>query len=106
MREIDDLMVRVRSFADAQDRQAFHTPKNLSMALAAEAGELLAEFQWLTPNDSRFESLTSDQLEAITLEIADVMIYLVRLCDVLHVDPIVAADAKLAINDLRFPASR
>jgi NTP pyrophosphatase (non-canonical NTP hydrolase) len=73
------------------------------MALAAEAGELLAEFQWLTTDESMLERLSSEQRNAIEMEIADVMIYLVRLCDVLQIDLVRAAETKLAINEERFP---
>ena len=73
------------------------------MALAAEAGELLAEFQWLTTDESMLERLSSEQRNAIAMEIADVMIYLVRLCDVLQIDLVRAAETKLAINEERFP---
>ena len=73
------------------------------MALAAEAGELLAEFQWLTTDESMLERLSSEQRNAIAMEIADVMIYLVRLCDVLQIDLVRAAETKLTINEERFP---
>jgi NTP pyrophosphatase (non-canonical NTP hydrolase) len=73
------------------------------MALAAEAGELLAEFQWLTADESMFERLSSEQRNAIEMEVADVMIYLVRLCDVLQIDLARVAETKLAINESRFP---
>ena len=72
------------------------------MALA-EAGELLAEFQWLTADESMFERLSSEQRNAIEMEVADVMIYLVRLCDVLQIDLARVAETKLAINESRFP---
>ncbi|MGH3732111.1 MAG: nucleotide pyrophosphohydrolase, partial [Acidimicrobiales bacterium] len=81
----------------------FHTPKNLSMALAGEAGELLAEFQWLTPEESDMSALTSEKHIAIQMEIADVMIYLLRLCDVLQINLREVVEKKLAINDCRFP---
>ena len=58
---IKELTDEVRSFADARDWHKFHTPKNLAMALAGEAGELLAEFQWLTPEESASDSLTAEQ---------------------------------------------
>ena len=73
------------------------------MALAAEAGELLAEFQWLTADESMFEALSFEQRDSIEMEIADVVIYLVRLCDVLQIDLIRIAETKLEINENRFP---
>lgn len=103
MSEVEDLQKKIRSFAELRAWGVFHTPKNLSMALAAEAGELLAEFQWLTPDESALEGLSLAQKNAIEMEIADILIYLVRLCDVLHVDLIQAAQTKLVINEDRFP---
>lgn len=103
MSEIEELQRKIRSFAESRAWGVFHTPKNLSMALAGEAGELLAEFQWLTADESAPDTLSTSQRNAIEMEIADVMIYLVRLCDVLHVDLIRATETKLAINEDRFP---
>ena len=103
MSDIVELQRKIRSFAENRTWGAFHTAKNLSMALAGEAGELLAEFQWLTADESAPENLSTSQKNAIEMEIADVTIYLVRLCDVLHVDLIRVAETKLAINEDRFP---
>lgn len=99
---IKELTDEVRSFADARDWHKFHTPKNLAMALAGEAGELLAEFQWLTPEESSVSSLNSEQKKAIELEIADVQIYLLRLADVLNVDIATVVREKIQINESRF----
>jgi len=99
---IKELTDEVRSFADARDWHKFHTPKNLAMALAGEAGELLAEFQWLTPDESTVSSLSMEQKKAIELEIADVQIYLLRLADVLDVDVASVVREKLLINEGRF----
>ena len=92
----------IRAFADARNWEQFHTPKNLSMAVAGEAGELVAEFQWLTADESRRSSLSSEKLSAIELEIADVAIYLIRLADVLEIDVASVVRKKLAINESRF----
>jgi NTP pyrophosphatase (non-canonical NTP hydrolase) len=99
---IKDLTDEVRSFADARDWHKFHTPKNLAMALAGEAGELLAEFQWLTPEESSVSSLGADQKKAVELEIADVQIYLLRLADVLDIDIAAVVREKIQINEARF----
>jgi len=99
---IKDLTDEVRSFADARDWHKFHTPKNLAMALAGEAGELLAEFQWLTPEESTVSSLRADQKKAVELEIADVQIYLLRLADVLDIDIAAVVREKIQINEARF----
>jgi NTP pyrophosphatase (non-canonical NTP hydrolase) len=100
--EFAELTARIRAFADARNWEKFHTPKNLSMAVAGEAGELVAEFQWLTSEESTLASLSPEQLQAIKLEIADVQIYLLRLADVLNVDIPAAVIEKMEINESRF----
>jgi NTP pyrophosphatase (non-canonical NTP hydrolase) len=102
MNEINALKAEIRAFADSRNWQQFHTPKNLSMAVAGEAGELVAEFQWLTAIESDRSELSSEKLSAIELEIADVAIYLLRLSDVLGVDLPSVIRKKLAINEGRF----
>jgi dCTP diphosphatase len=99
---IQELMNEIRAFAQARDWEQFHTPKNLAMALAGEAGELVAEFQWLTPEQSAKEQLNLEQQKAISLEIADVQIYLLRLADVLGIDVASAVREKIEINKSRF----
>jgi NTP pyrophosphatase (non-canonical NTP hydrolase) len=100
---LDELTQRLRDFADARDWEPFHTPKNLVMALSGEVGELTALFQWLTPEESAAWRNDRD-LEANVLdEIADVTLYLVRLADMLGVDLLEAANAKVERNELRFP---
>ena len=102
MSEINTLKAEIRAFADARNWEQFHTPKNLSMAVAGEAGELVAEFQWLTADESWRSSLSLEKLSAIELEIADVAIYLIRLADVLEIDVASVVRKKLAINESRF----
>ena len=102
MNEIQSLAAEIRKFADARDWEQFHTPKNLSMAVAGEAGELVAEFQWLTAQQSLRSNMTPDKLIDVELEIADVAIYLIRLADVLGIDVSEAVRKKLAINESRF----
>ncbi|MFM8390688.1 MAG: nucleotide pyrophosphohydrolase, partial [Actinomycetota bacterium] len=92
----------LRGFAEARDWGKFHNPKNLAMALAGEAGELLAEFQWLTPEESSAVALSSEKREAIAMEIADVQIYMIRLADVLGVSIPDAVRRKVEINEQRF----
>jgi NTP pyrophosphatase (non-canonical NTP hydrolase) len=100
---IDEVRDRLRRFAKARDWERFHTPKNLAMALAVEAAELLEIFQWLTPEES--SSVMSDpQLAAeVRDELADVMIYLVRLGDVLDIELLSVAHEKITTNETRFP---
>jgi dCTP diphosphatase len=103
MSDLDDLRLETRAFATARDWLQFHTPKNLAMAIAGEAGELAAEFQWLTPEQCAPGRLGKNQQVTIRLEMADVFIYLLRLSDVLNIDLAAAARDKLAINEGRFP---
>jgi NTP pyrophosphatase (non-canonical NTP hydrolase) len=98
--DLTDLQNAIRDFADRRDWHRFHTPKNLAMAICGEAGELAAEFQWLTPEQS--SDLTPEQLEAVRLEIADITIYLLRCADVLGVDVASAVSDKIALNEQRF----
>ncbi|WP_199430773.1 nucleotide pyrophosphohydrolase [Qaidamihabitans albus] len=100
---LDELIQRLRDFADARDWEPYHTPKNLVMALSGEVGELTALFQWLTPEQSA-AAMGDPELRAEVLdEIADVTLYLARLADMLGVDLLDAANAKIDRNELRFP---
>ena len=99
-----DLTTQVRDFADARDWQQFHSPKNLAAAMTVEAGEVLEHFQWLTEAES--ESLGPEKRSEVELELADVLIYLVRLADRLGVDLIAAAARKIAINAEKYPVDQ
>ena len=102
MNEIQHLAAEIKKFADARDWEQFHTPKNLSMAVAGEAGELVAEFQWLTAEQSMRSNMSPEKLKDVELEIADVAIYLIRLADVLGIDFAEVVRKKIAINESRF----
>ncbi|NUT45484.1 MAG: nucleotide pyrophosphohydrolase [Thermoactinospora sp.] len=102
---VNELTSRIRAFADARDWGVYHTPKNLAMALAGEVGELLAEVQWLTPEEADAVMEDQEAADRIRGELADVTIYLVRLADVLGVDLVETSHAKLDQNELRFPRS-
>jgi len=93
----------LRAFAQARDWERYHTPKNLAMALAGEAGELVACFQWLTPDESAHVMDDPTTAAAVESELADVLQYLIRLADVLGVDLAEAFRTKLQINETRFP---
>ncbi|MBR0566008.1 nucleotide pyrophosphohydrolase [Azoarcus sp. L1K30] len=101
---LHELRDSLRRFADERDWGPFHTPKNLAMALAGEAGEVIEHFQWLSAEQSG--ALDEDTREAVALELADVLLYLVRLADVLNVDLADAARRKLVINAARYPAEK
>lgn len=94
----------LRDFAAARDWEQFHLPKNLAMALIVEAAELVEHFQWLTPEQS--SDLDGASRAAIGEEVADVLLYLIRLADVLGIDPIEAARAKMLKNAVKYPAPR
>ena len=104
MTEIESLREQLRAFAAAREWEQFHSPKNLAMALSVEAGELLEAFQWLSEDQSRH--LTPEALAAASDEVADVLLYLIRLCDQLGIDPIIVANRKLAANDAKYPADK
>lgn len=97
------LAQRLQAFADARDWGRFHSPKNLASALVVEAGELLEPFQWLTEQQSR--ELPADTKDAVALEMADVLLYLVQLGNQLGIDVVEAAHRKIQINEGRFPPS-
>ena len=101
---LDTLRRRIREFAEVRAWEPYHTPKNLVMALSVEAAELLEPFQWLTPEQSL--QLDDTQREAVRQEIADVLIYLTRLADVLGIDLLDAAADKLAINARKYPVDK
>ncbi len=99
---IEELTARVRAFAQERDWEQFHTPKNLAMALAGEVGELLAEFQWLTPEQSAAVMRDEELGPRVRAEMGDVTIYLVRLADVLGIDLVAAAADKLEESGRRY----
>ncbi len=100
--DLDALKLQIRTFAAERQWQPYHTPKNLAMALIVEAAELVEIFQWLTPEQST--RLTEQQHEAVRHEVADVLIYLTRLADVLDIDLLAAASAKIELNARKYPS--
>lgn len=99
---LDDLTQRLRDFASERDWDRFHSPKNLAMALTGEAGELAAEFQWLT--EAQSQDPEPERRQRIQEEAADVLLYLLRLADRLDIDLIQAAHQKIDLNAQRYPA--
>ena len=101
---IEVLRDKLRVFAKERDWDQFHTPKNLSMALIAEAAELVEHFQWV---DGKTSHLLEDRVRpSVEEEIADIFIYLVRIADKLDIDLYAAADRKIAINARKYPADK
>ncbi|WP_275100068.1 nucleotide pyrophosphohydrolase [Sedimenticola hydrogenitrophicus] len=98
------LNAKLLAFARARDWEQFHSPKNLAMALIAECAELVEHFQWLSEEQSR--QLPAEKREQVALEMADILIYLIRAAERLDIDLIAAAYRKIAINESRYPADK
>jgi NTP pyrophosphatase (non-canonical NTP hydrolase) len=94
----------LRKFAAERDWDQFHSPKNLAIALSVEASELLEHFQWLSEAGSA--RLAPEKRAQVRDEMADVLLYLVRLADKLGVDLLDAAAKKIAKNAAKYPAGR
>nr|WP_202449722.1 nucleotide pyrophosphohydrolase [Streptomyces sp. SID4917] len=97
---------RLAEFAAARDWEPYHTPKNLAAALSVEASELLEIFQWLTPEQSARVMEDPGSAHRVTDEVADVLAYLLQLCEVLGIDALTALAAKIDRNEVRFPPKR
>lgn len=101
---LDDLAAELRRFAAERDWERYHTPKNLAISLSVEVGELLEHVQWGSDEEIAGAFRSAAGKEAIGEELADVLIYLVRLADVLGIDLLAAASSKIAANATRYPA--
>jgi NTP pyrophosphatase (non-canonical NTP hydrolase) len=101
---LSDLRDRLRRFASDRDWDQYHSPKNLASALIVEAAELLEHFQWMTEDASK--SPTTKQLARVREEMADVLIYLIRLADKLNIDLLLATRQKVEKNALKYPADK
>lgn len=101
---LESLRQTLADFARRRDWDQFHSPKNLSMALIAEAAELVEHFQWLSDEQSR--NLSPDKHREVAMELADILIYLVRTADKLGIDLVASAYDKIAHNEQRYPAEK
>lgn len=101
---LDALRDKLRAFVAERDWAQFHNPKNLAMALIAEAGELIEHFQWLSPEQA--ERLSPQALTEVEHELADVLIFLIELADRLDVDLLAAAERKLRLNEQKYPVEK
>jgi len=99
--ELHFLRDKLRLFAKVRNWDQFHTPKNLSMALMVEVAELMEHFQWLTALES--ENLTVEKKQEIADELADILLYLVRISDKLNVELLPTALSKMEKNALKYP---
>lgn len=103
---VENLSASLQRFADDRDWQQFHSPKNLLMALTGEVGELCEIFQWMSEDDSVGAAKRPETAQAVKDELADVLLYLVRLASVLGVDLNEAATKKLALNGQKYPIDK
>jgi len=101
---LTQLRMRINQFVQERDWAQFHTPKNLAMAMIVEAAELVEQFQWDTPTES--VQLASEKREAVSHELADTFVYLLRIAEVLNIDLIEAANQKIELNALKYPVDK
>ena len=101
---LESLREQIADFAAEREWDQFHNPKNLATAVAVEAGELIEHFQWLTPEQA--DDLPPEAREEVALECADVLLFLLRLCDRLDIDLGAAAERKLALNTQKYPVEK
>ncbi len=99
-----NLSKRLKTFARERNWEQFHSPKNLSMAMIAECAELVEHFQWLSEEQSL--RISAEKRTQVAMEMADILIYLVRCAERLNIDLIAAADKKILINEQRYPVDR
>jgi dCTP diphosphatase len=98
------IKLRLRDFAKAREWDQYHSPKNLSMALSAEVAEIVEHFQWLTEEQSK--RLSQEKVDEVKTELADTLIYLIRLADKLDIDLLAAALSKIEINEQKYPVDK
>ncbi len=103
---LDTIKQRVLAFARERDWEQFHSPKNLSMALAAEAGELMEHFLWATPEQSRVVAADPGKRSKIADELADVIIYALEFANITGLDVAAAIEAKMAANAAKYPVEK
>jgi dCTP diphosphatase len=101
---LESLRKQLAEFVAERDWDQFHNPKNLAMALSGEAAELLEHFQWLTP--AQAADLPAATRDEVALECADVLLYLLRICDKLDIDLAAAAARKIALNAQKYPVEK
>ncbi len=102
---LENLILELRAFSKDRNWDQFHSPKNLSMALAVEASELLEIYQWQNEEDSKVLHLDSKKHEAISDELADIFLYLLRLSDKTQIDLLEASFNKIKKNALKYPVN-
>lgn len=101
---LEQLRNKINAFVKERDWDQFHSPKNLAMAMIVEAAELVEHFQWNTLEESKL--LTPEKREAVSHELADTFVYLLRIAEVLEIDLITAANDKIALNAQKYPVEK
>lgn len=101
---LNNLREKINAFVKERDWDQFHTPQNLAMAMIVEAAELVEQFQWNTPEES--QTLTPEKREAVSHELADTFVYLLRIAEVLEIDLIEATNQKIALNAKKYPVEK
>ena len=101
-----ELREEVRAFVDERDWRQFHSPKNLSMAIAIEAAELMEHFQWLGTAESRQVADTPEEGLQVREELADILCFALSFANALDIDVATAVRDKLAKNARKYPADR
>ena len=100
---MEKIKIKLREFAKERDWDQFHSPKNLSMALSSEVGELLDLLQWKSEKNSEVDKLSEKELDHIREELADIFLYLIRIADKLDVNLIEVAEKKIIKNGIKYP---
>ncbi|QPP31131.1 nucleotide pyrophosphohydrolase [Pseudomonas aeruginosa] len=104
--DVTHLAKELEQFANDRNWAQFHSPKNLAMALSGEVGELVEIFQWMTEDASKAAAGNPETSQAVKDELADVLMYVVRLASVLGVDLNAAAQQKLKLNAEKYPVAK
>ena len=99
--DLEKIKKIIREFASERNWDKYHTPKNLSMALSVEASELVEIFQWLTQEESK--NIDSKDIQSVKDEVADILIYLIRIADKLDIDLEEAILEKIKKNGKKYP---
>jgi dCTP diphosphatase len=103
---IAEIKAQVLAFARERDWEQFHAPKNLSMALAAEAGELMEHFLWASSEESRETANTPAKRAKIEEELSDVVIYAIEFANMTGIDLAAAIERKMAANAAKYPVEK
>ena len=106
MKETEEIINELIKFRNERDWEQFHDPKNLAMALCAEAAELLEHFLWITPENSKLSVLDPIKRKEVSEEIADVTCLIMALCNCMNLDLSDSLNAKMLKNELKYPAEK